>query len=94
MSLIIDYLATIIVYSMHEDSPIAPPSGMATPFAPDPAESPFYPGARPLQTTFIAGSKALDSLIKFIVSTESFFHPSNSGSWTSNVSDSNRPYQI
>lgn len=38
------------------------------------------------QTGFIAGSKALDSLDKLITSTESFFHPSNSGAWTVNVS--------
>ncbi|THH18097.1 hypothetical protein EW146_g2829 [Bondarzewia mesenterica] len=31
---------------------------------------------------YLAGSKALDSLDKLIISTESFFHPSNSGLWT------------
>jgi proteasome activator subunit 4 len=35
--------------------------------------------------TYIGGSKALDSLVKLIASTESFFHPSNSGAWTSDV---------
>lgn len=35
---------------------------------------------------YLAGSKALDSLARLIASTESFFHPSNSGSWTADVS--------
>lgn len=35
--------------------------------------------------TYLAGSKALDSLAKLIASTEGFFHPSNSGSWTVDV---------
>ncbi|KAK0456353.1 hypothetical protein EV421DRAFT_1699087 [Armillaria borealis] len=36
--------------------------------------------------TYLAGSKALDSLAKLIASTESFFHPSNSGAWTTDLS--------
>lgn len=35
--------------------------------------------------TYLAGSKALDSLARLIASTESFFHPSNSGNWTADV---------
>ena len=35
--------------------------------------------------TYLAGCRALDSLAKLIASTESFFHPTNSGSWTSDV---------
>ena len=35
---------------------------------------------------FAAGSKALDSLDRLITSVESFFHPSNHGKWTVNVS--------
>lgn len=35
--------------------------------------------------TYLAGCKALDSLAKMIASTESFFHPSNSGAWTADV---------
>jgi Proteasome-substrate-size regulator, mid region len=35
--------------------------------------------------SYIGGSKALDSLVKLIASTESFFHPSNSGAWTGDV---------
>ena len=38
------------------------------------------------QRTYLAGSKALDSLARLIASTESFFHPSNSGTWTEDVS--------
>ncbi|KAI0322289.1 hypothetical protein OF83DRAFT_1094493 [Amylostereum chailletii] len=36
--------------------------------------------------TYAGGSKALDSLVKLIASTESFFHPSNSGAWTADLS--------
>lgn len=35
--------------------------------------------------SYLAGSKALDSLVRMIASTESFFHPSNSGAWTADV---------
>ncbi|KAF9014988.1 hypothetical protein BDQ17DRAFT_1418116 [Cyathus striatus] len=35
---------------------------------------------------YLAGSRALDSLARLIASTESFFHPSNSGTWTSDLS--------
>jgi proteasome activator subunit 4 len=35
--------------------------------------------------SYIGGSKALDSLVKLIASTESFFHPSNSGAWTADL---------
>ena len=36
-------------------------------------------------TGYLAGCKALDSLARMIASTESFFHPSNSGTWTADV---------
>ncbi|OCH96655.1 hypothetical protein OBBRIDRAFT_787227 [Obba rivulosa] len=36
--------------------------------------------------TYLAGSKALDVLVKFVASTEGFFHPTNSGSWTADLS--------
>ncbi|CAL1696420.1 unnamed protein product [Somion occarium] len=36
--------------------------------------------------TYLAGSKALDSLAKLIASCEGFFHPTNSGSWTNDLS--------
>ncbi|KAA1468544.1 hypothetical protein DENSPDRAFT_833875 [Dentipellis sp. KUC8613] len=38
------------------------------------------------QKSFIGGSKALDSVVRLIASTESFFHPSNSGAWTADLS--------
>ncbi|GLB36441.1 putative protein with domain of unknown function (DUF3437) [Lyophyllum shimeji] len=37
------------------------------------------------QKGYVAGSKALDSLDRIITSTESFFHPSNFGPWTSTL---------
>ncbi|KZT06355.1 uncharacterized protein LAESUDRAFT_653878 [Laetiporus sulphureus 93-53] len=36
--------------------------------------------------TYLAGCRALDSLVKLIASTEGFFHPTNSGTWTSDLS--------
>jgi proteasome activator subunit 4 len=36
--------------------------------------------------TYLAGSRALDGLAKLIATVESFFHPSNSGAWTADVS--------
>ncbi|KAF9785996.1 hypothetical protein BJ322DRAFT_1005050 [Thelephora terrestris] len=36
--------------------------------------------------TYLAGSRALDSLAKLIATVESFFHPSNSGAWTADLS--------
>ncbi|KAI0724287.1 hypothetical protein C8T65DRAFT_714470 [Cerioporus squamosus] len=36
--------------------------------------------------TYLAGCKALDALAKLIASTESFFHPTNSGNWTNDLS--------
>ncbi|KDR84809.1 hypothetical protein GALMADRAFT_217878 [Galerina marginata CBS 339.88] len=35
---------------------------------------------------YLGGSRALDSLARMIASTESFFHPSNSGTWTADLS--------
>lgn len=69
-----DYLAKMIVYSMAVDGPVRPdtPPSRGGDFS-----------AR--QTGYIAGSKAMDSLDRLITSTESFFHPSNSGLWTMSV---------
>ena len=37
------------------------------------------------QTGLAAGSKALDTLEKLINSIETFFHPTNLGNWTPNI---------
>lgn len=70
-------LAKLMVYSISVDGPIKSEStGVNTPASKN----------APLQGGYLAGSKALDSLEKFITSTESFFHPSNTGLWTLTVS--------
>jgi Proteasome-substrate-size regulator, mid region len=71
-------IAKAIVYSMAVDGSVRGDSA-ATPQRPE-AKLPTQ------QTGFLAGSRALDSLDRLITSTESFFHPSNSGQWTLNVS--------
>lgn len=65
--------AGLIVYSMSVDGPV---SGSNTPVVSG--------GQR--QKTYLAGSKALDSLAKLIQATESFFHPSNYGAWAPHLS--------
>ena len=68
-------LAKIIVYSMSVDGPIkAEPSGESTPMTTD--------GTNGSQGGYLAGCRALSSLEKLITSTETFFHPSNTGPWT------------
>lgn len=92
-------LARIIVYSMQPDGVPVPASGISTPWAasgfmtPEPGNdlgdylsAPLGNKPRAKMRTYIAGSKALDSLARLIMSTESFFHPNNSGSWTADVS--------
>lgn len=65
---------------MSVDGPIkAETSGGSTPMTNVDAEI--------TQSGYLAGSKALSSLDKLITSTESFFHPSNSGPWTVLVSN-------
>ena len=60
-------LARLFVYSMAVDGPIR-------------KDVTDTPGSN--QPGYLAGSKALDSLDKLFTSTESFFHPSNSGPWS------------
>ncbi|KAF8274047.1 hypothetical protein EI94DRAFT_1714621 [Lactarius quietus] len=65
-------LAKMMVYSMAVDGPVR------TELAPSQRE-----GRLPSrQAGYLAGSRAMESLDKFITSTESFFHPSNSGIWS------------
>lgn len=47
--------------------------------------APLGKGGHLKAKTYLAGCKALDSLAKLIASTEGFFHPTNSGSWTNDV---------
>ncbi|KAJ7597613.1 hypothetical protein C8J56DRAFT_1001469 [Mycena floridula] len=67
------------------------PSGLNTPqinsnsFG-DYLSAPLANKANVKPKSYLAGSKALDSLARMIASTESFFHPSNSGAWTSDLS--------
>jgi proteasome activator subunit 4 len=64
------------------------PSGVNTPQSNDGklGEYPETPlGRQQGSTGYLAGCRALDSLARMIASTESFFHPSNSGSWTADV---------
>lgn len=69
-------------------------SGMSTPIPHDTRKgvigdylsAPLSKGGHRKMKTYLAGSRALDSLAKLIATVESFFHPSNSGSWTADVS--------
>ncbi|TDL28808.1 ARM repeat-containing protein [Rickenella mellea] len=91
-------LARIIVYSMAPDGPSPPQSGTATPLSNGRATprgpqrlgdfiaSPLQVNGTSATVTYLAGSKALDSLSRLIISTESFFHPNNSGTWTADLS--------
>ena len=72
----VDALAKLFVYSMAVDSPLRGDSASAT------------PSSQSGQLTYLAGSRAMDTLDRLITSTESFFHPSNHGHWTVLVSRS------
>jgi proteasome activator subunit 4 len=92
-------LARIVVYSMAPDSVAVPASNAPTPlFSPLPSrtntpeiqtstlgEYLSAPLGKKGTRKFLGGSRALDSLARLIASTESFFHPSNSGPWTNDV---------
>ena len=68
-------------------------SGMSTPIPHDTRKTaigdylsaPLGKGGLGKIKTYLAGSRALDSLAKLIATVESFFHPSNSGTWTADV---------
>ncbi|EGO02735.1 hypothetical protein SERLA73DRAFT_102663 [Serpula lacrymans var. lacrymans S7.3] len=64
-------IAKLFVYSMAVDGPVRIDSETVS------AQGPSNP-----RSGYLAGSKALESLDRFITSTETFFHPSNSGPWT------------
>lgn len=66
-------------------TPLPHQNGVAPGTLGDYLSAPLGKGGHLKAKTFLAGSKALDSLVKFIASTEGFFHPSNSGSWTNDV---------
>lgn len=71
------------------------PSGVTTPHSGNHSAGDYLSaslGKKPpaKSSTYLGGSRALDSLARMIASTESFFHPSNSGSWTTDVSELNK----
>ncbi|KAG1755021.1 uncharacterized protein EDB91DRAFT_1096855 [Suillus paluster] len=92
-------LAKLIVYSIAPDGAKAPASTAPTPWytpVPSGVSTPQVSGSTgdyltvPLHQweppkLYLGGSKALDSLARLIASTEHFFHPTNSGSWTSDL---------
>ncbi|KAH7914507.1 hypothetical protein BJ138DRAFT_1143879 [Hygrophoropsis aurantiaca] len=65
-------------------------SGISTPRVPngsvgDYLAVPLHKWGQSKSQTYLAGSKALDSLARLIASTEHFFHPTNSGNWTADL---------
>ncbi|KAJ3973169.1 hypothetical protein EV361DRAFT_980091 [Lentinula raphanica] len=67
------------------------PSGMNTPSIGSSSlgeylSAPLGKGVHGKGRSYLAGSKALDSLARLIASVESFFHPTNSGAWTTDLS--------
>lgn len=84
-------LAIILVYSMSQDSGVVTSSAAGTPIS----ETPKIPKGKQQQLSiptlgfgnqnnnkFLGGSKALDALNKLILSTETYYHPSNWGTHT------------
>ena len=68
-------LAKIMVYSMAVDGSVRSEASPSR-------DEGRFPSR---QVGYLAGSKAMESLERFITSTESFFHPSNSGLWSLSV---------
>lgn len=86
--------AILLIYSMANDSPVLAktPSGSKQPSrtasstdlrmtGKDEALNPFKL-VNGSTKAYVGGSKALDSLVKLINATETFFHPSNYGHWS------------
>jgi proteasome activator subunit 4 len=76
-------LAILLIYSMSEDSPIldrTPASSKQPSRAPSMTDLKAANGSE--RKAYVGGSRALDSLLKFVNATETFFHPSNYGGWT------------
>jgi len=66
--------ATIIAYSIAKDSESTSTTSSEAP-------TPTRNGTSTAKPVYLAGSKALDALARFIQATESYFHPSNWGMW-------------
>lgn len=76
-------LSILLIYSMSEDSPIldrTPASSKRPSRRPSMTDLTAVNGTE--RKAYVGGSKALDSLLKFVNATETFFHPSNYGGWT------------
>lgn len=67
------------------NTPLPHQNGVANSTLGDYLSAPLGKGGHLKAKTYLAGCKALDSLAKLIASTEGFFHPTNSGSWTNDV---------
>ncbi|KAF9568547.1 hypothetical protein CPC08DRAFT_654918 [Agrocybe pediades] len=71
-------LTKILIYSMRVD-------GEVREVIPTQARNRTKGSKSPQQTGFFAGSRAMDSLDRLLTSIESYFHPSNTGLWTINI---------